>query len=187
MAPTPSIKITKQITYRGVPRHFSNRYHFNGGTPADNAHWTTFSDAIVTAEKAIYSGDVTIIGSTGYAAGSEVPVFSKTYSTVGTAALGANQTPGDVAALIRYSTTARTSKNHPVYLFNYYHGARMDALSTPDVLLTAQKTAMTTYAGVWIGAGFSDGTTSYTRAGPNGASGTGVLVEQYLTHRDFPR
>ena len=87
MAATPSIKITKQFTYRGVARHFSNRYHFVGGTPADNAHWTTLSDAIVTAEKVIYTSVVTIVSTTGYAAGSEVPVFSKTYSTAGTRTL----------------------------------------------------------------------------------------------------
>jgi hypothetical protein len=46
---------------------------------------------------------------------------------------------------------------------------------------------MATYGGVWIGAGFSDGATSYNRAGPNGATATGVLVEALVTHRDLPR
>lgn len=186
MAATPSIKVTKQFTYRGVTRQFSNRYHFNGGTPADSAHWTTFSDAVVTAEKAIFGNAITIVKTTGYAAGSEVPVFTKTYSTTGTLATSGQQAPGDCAALVRYATAARTSKNHPVFLFNYYHGCWVAAGGT-DVLLAAQSTAMSTYGGVWIGAGFSDGSTSYNRAGPNGATATGVLVEQYVTHRDLPR
>lgn len=179
--------MTKSFSYRGVTRQWSNRYHFNGGTPADNAHWTTLSDAIVTAEKAIHVSNVTIVKTTGYAAGSEVPVFTKTYSTVGTYGGGTGITcPGDVAALIRYSTAARTSKNHPIYLFNYYHGVERSNLNA-DTLDAGQLSAMNTYAGTWIGAGFSDGATSYTRAGPLGATATGQLVESLLTHRDLPR
>jgi hypothetical protein len=190
MAATPSLKVTKSFTYRGVTRQFSNRYHFNGGVPADAAHWTTFSDAVVTAEKAIFAPAVTIVKTTGYLAGSEVPVFTKTYSTAGTLSTGTcTIAPGDVAALIRYATTARTSKNHPIYLFNYYHGAYTLAGGggNQDSLCTAQATAMGTYAGVWIGAGFSDGTNSYVRAGPNGATAVGQLVEALVTHRDLPR
>jgi hypothetical protein len=186
MAATPSIKVTKSFTYRGVVRNFSNRYHFNGGTPADSAHWTTLSDLVVTREKAIFLSNVTIISTTGYAAGSDVPVFSKTYATAGTLSPGTSVlTPGDVAALVRYATTARTTKNHPVYLFNYYHGARLLSGSA-DAIDTGQSAAMSTYAGQWI-AGMSDGTITCVRAGPNGATATGSIVEAFVTHRDLPR
>ena len=187
MAATPSIKVTKQFTYRGVPKQWSNRYHFNGGTPADSAHWTTLSDAIVTAEKALYTSTCSIVKTTGYAAGTEVPVFTKTYSTAGTATWGAQPAaPGDAAALVRFATTARTSKNHPVYLFNYYHGIFTAGVSLPDTLYSFLATALGTYATAWI-SGFSDGTTSYNRAGPNGATAVGQIVEPYITHRDFRR
>jgi hypothetical protein len=186
MAATPSIRVVKQFTYRGVLRTFSNRYHFNGGTPADGTHWTTFSDAVVTAEKAIFPASVTIVETLGYAAGSEVPVFTKTYSTAGTWTTSGVTTPGDVAALLRYSTTARSTKNHPIYLFNYYHGFNSQGGSAQDLLVATQKAALSTYAGSWI-SGFSDGTNTLVRAGPNGATATGHLEEQYLTHRDLPR
>jgi hypothetical protein len=123
----------------------------------------------------------------GYAAGSEVPVFTKTYTTNGTSVwTGGTQCPGDVAALVRYATAVRTSKNHPIYLFNYYHGA-YNAAGAPDTLIAAQAGQLQAYANTWIGAGFSDGTTSYNRAGPNGATATGALVEPMVTHRDLPR
>jgi hypothetical protein len=186
VAATPSIKVLKTFSYRGVTRTWSNRYHFNGGTPADGAHWTTLSDAIVTAEKAALTTAVTIVGTVGYAAGSDVPVFSKTYTTAGTFNPGsAIPAPGDSAVMVRYATAARTPKNHPVYLYNWYHPACFVG-GFPDTVVAAQVTAVNTYASDWL-SGFSDGTNTYNRAGPNGANATGVLVSNITRHRDFPR
>lgn len=172
-------------------RTWSNRYHFNNGSPSDSTHWTTFSDAIVTAEKAAHQaiayGGSKIVETFGYDAGSEVPVFTKAYTTDGTFT-NANfqKLPGDCAALIRYSTATRTHKNHPLYLFNYMHGAGADAtLNVGDTLLAAYVTALGTYAAAWI-AGFSDGTTTHHRCGPNGDLATGSYVNPLVTHRDLP-
>lgn len=184
--------MVKQFHYRGEVREFSNRYHFSGGTPADSAHWTTFSDAVVTAEKAIYQdladNGATIVETVGYAGGSEIPVFEKTYTTDGTGTFGAYAAlPGDVAALIRYSTSDRSSKNHPIYCFNYYHAvANLGSGLGGDNFNSDQKAAFTTYAADWI-AGFSDGTHTLKRSRPNGDTCTGSFVETLLTHRDLPR
>jgi len=187
MAATPSILVRKSRSFKGGTHSWTNRYHFNGGTPADSAHWTTFSDNVVNAEKAVYTSITTITETLGYAAGSDVPVFSKTYSTAGTftAAGGDIHLPLWIAALVRYSTTARTSKNHPIYLFSYVHNALLQAGTDFELLATDQKTALETWATAWI-SGFSDGVNTYNRAGPNGASATARVVDAFLTHRDFP-
>lgn len=186
MAATPSIKVIKSMHFKGGTRLWSNRYHFNGGTPANDTAWHTLMDNVVTAEKAIHENQVTIVECIGYAAGSDVPVSTKTYSTVGTCAGAGNFAPGEVAALLRWATTARTSKNHPIYLFNYFHAAVIGAgASNCDTLDATHRTAIGTYATAWE-SGFSDGSNTLVRAGPNGATATGHFVEEYVTHRDFP-
>lgn len=187
MASTPSLRVIKSMPWRGTTRLWSNRYHFNGGVPADDSHWHTLMDNVTAGEKALWDAGCTIVQALGYVAGSEVPVSTKTYSLTGTGGFSTvGLCPGEVAFLARYSTAARTTKNHPVYLNNFYHRAITQGGASNDLQLATQKAAALTYAGNWV-TGFSDGAVTYNRAGPNGASATGAIVETYLTHRDFPR
>lgn len=186
MAATPSVRVVKEMLYRGTTQRWSNRYHFDGGAPASGADWKTLMDNIVAAEKLALGTNITIVSAVGYVAGSTIGAHTEVYTTAGTLATGtAQQAPGDVAALLRFATAATTSKGHPVYLFNYFHGVRIDT-ATPDTLLAAQKTALQTYGTAWI-TGFTDGTNVHHRAGPNGAVATARVVNTLLTHRDFPR
>jgi hypothetical protein len=192
VAATYSIRVVKQFLKRGAIGTYSNRYHIGTAGPADSGHWTTFSDAIVAAEKACFvpllSGGAKIVQTIGYAAGSEVPVFTKTYAVDGTSTFSVYfPAPSDVAALVRYSTPDRSTKNHPVYCFNYYHGIGLTGTSlNTDLLNSAQATAFSTYGTAWV-AGFSDGTTTFHRSRPTGDLCTGVFVNPLVTHRDLPR
>ncbi len=189
MASVPSVRVVKTMPFKGGTRSYSNRYHFTGGTPADATHWHTLTDAITAAEKLIYTSTVTITHAWCYAAGSDVPVADKVYSLAGTFTPGGAgiHAPGEVAALVRYATAARTTKNHPIYCFNYYHGIIVAGTthSVVDLIAGDQKTLLSTYAGAWI-TGFSDGTITAKRSSPNGATATGHVEEEYATHRDFP-
>jgi hypothetical protein len=188
-----SIVIIKTFTYRGSDRDFSNRYHFEGDLPADHTAWATLADNIVAAEKACYEASVTIKEAIGYDAGTASStnphgdsVFNKSYTQAGTATFSgdAGPAPGDCAIYVRYSTPARSEKNHPVYLGNYYHGVRIPDTGGDEVL-ASQKTAFETYATSWI-TGFSDGSVTRERCGPRGAVATSRQVSNYIRHRDFP-
>lgn len=188
-----SIVVTKQFGYRGSTRTFSNRYHFEGDLPADSTAWETLSDNITADEKLIFPSFVTIVQATGYDASTATStnphgdaVYTKVYSIAGTFVAGGGDVaiPGDSAGLVRYNTSARSSKNHPVYLFNYYHGG-FRAASTTDDLASDWVTALDTYAGQWV-TGFTDGTGARPRCGPRGAVALGHTIDPYVRHRDFP-
>jgi len=185
MSSLPSIRVDKSFSFKGGPHVWSNRYYFSGGTPSSDANWKLLFDAVVNLEKTIFDGGVTIVECVGYAAGSDVPVSFKTYSTAGTATLSGAAAPGEVCALARFSTTARSTKNHPIYAFSFWHGAVVQTGATnKDKLDNAQKTAMTTYANGWI-SGITAGGVTAVRATAGGHTCNGALVEQFVTHRDF--
>lgn len=188
-----SIVVKKSISYRGLTRTYTNRYHFEGDLPTSDAHWTTFADAIVTDEVPTLPTGSEITEVVGYDSASATStnphgdaVFTKVYSTAGTFTPSSTQelAPGDCCAFVRYATPARSVRNHPVYLSNYYHQVYI-ALGGGDLMDTDQKTAFQEYANDWI-AGFSDGVENHVRCGPRGAVALSATVDQYIRHRDFP-
>jgi len=195
MAAQASITIIKDFSYRGALEEYSNTYHFTNDAPTTQAKWQTLADAIILAEKAIHLSTTRIIRVVGHKAGVKPRDFFHDYLALGTQVAGTlalqagnDENPGDVAGWVRWSTDQFTSRGKPIYLRSYYHNvASGNTRLTCDTMSTTMKTAMETYATAW-NTGFSDGTTTHARSGPNGAVGlTPVLASQYVTTRTLER
>ena len=67
------------------------------------------------------------------------------------------------------------------------HGPVGNTATAGDVVDSTQRALFNVYGGAWV-TGFSDGTNTYVRAGPNGATGAYVTATNpaYARHRDFP-
>lgn len=188
MALKPSIKISYHMPYRGATQEWSNRWHFDGAVPASEADWNELGDELATDCAYLIPASGSVVRATGYLAGSEVPVHTKAYALTGTADYSSSDIPcpGDVAAIVRWTTTARTSRNHPIYLFKYFHQA-MHQTGAPDTISTAYKLHLNGQLAKWTAGGYSVGGVAVTYCGPHGAVAQTKLVADYLTHRDFRR
>jgi hypothetical protein len=180
----PSIKVTYTVPRRGGLATTSNRYFFTGAN-LTSGQFTALVAALQAEYVLILPTDCTIIGYTQYDAGSEVPVASTSVSVAGTMSLtGRTRMSSDSCAMARFSTSQRTSKNHPIYLFKYWHGTLVANGAAVDVIDPTQLTRYQSFASDIV-AGFSDGSSTRHVTGPYGAVALGGLVTQWVHHRDF--
>lgn len=193
MAATPSIRIVSSFTYRGATQLFSSRFHFSGGTPADLSAWHALAEDIIAGATggvrygilAPLPSHVTVVRAIGYDASSDVSVYDEDFSLNGDSVV-ADHASGDSCMLLRWLTAARSSKGHPIYLFSYLHGACSASSTDGDTLDSGMRTRAQDFAQRWWDAGFTDGTNTYKRAGPNGATAVSSEVDPFVRHRDFP-
>lgn len=185
-APTrPSIRIVRSLPYRGGTKQTGSRYFFTGADPSGSSAWLALANAVTAAEKAtIPDSYTTITSAIGYNAGSDVPVYTNSYSLAGTWSHTGTACPGDCASMTKFTTTQRSTKNHPIYLYKYMHPCYASA-SDPDVLQSTMVTALNTYWNLWLSTGFTvDGTQRFL-CGPRGAVAQTALVSTQTRHRDF--
>jgi hypothetical protein len=183
-----SIRVVKKFPYRGADKLWGNRYFLASRNTITTADFQAMSDAITAHEQGLFPSYVEIVETIGYNGGSDVPIGTKTYALAGTlATAGGQPAPGDAAACIRFGTTQKTKKNHPIYLFKYFHAVFIDTTGQNDVLLPAQRTALDAYGAAWVsGITYGGGVGTIEIAGPRGAAGQNHSVLPYIRHRDFP-
>lgn len=162
MASVVGITIVKKFTYRGdASEEYSNTYHLDGAIPANAAAWRTLFDALVAAEKTVYTSAVSVVRGYGYdsdaadanAVWSVDLTVSPNTPVPGTLSLGSGTpAPGDSAVWVRWKTSRNNSRGKPIYLRKYFHLAIMAAGGVGDNVLAAQTTALNA-----LGAKLDDG------------------------------
>lgn len=180
------IKLTFSFSWRGSTKNWSQLYHLTQGSWQDQGHFNAASDALWNLLKTAIPSRNTLVSSTGYNPGSFLPVFSKSYGAAGTFTDTANpQATGEACMLVKFTTTQRTTKNHPIYLFKWFHGVQSEGTTSPDTLRSGIRTTMQGQIDTLMG-GISDGTLTRKYCGPFGAVAQVGTVNTLLHIREFP-
>lgn len=182
-----SVKVSKETAYKGGVKTWSNRYYFNVNVDMTEAVFEALATWIKGREVNFLTTRTTFTSAIGYDPGSEIPVWSETLTGTGAATISGSESLAtlEVCALHRYSTTQRTSKNHPIYLFKYYHDQILGTGSDREAMVSGRNTTQQTNAQDFVD-GVDIGGTTYKVCGRYGAVGQSVTVEPMFTHRDFP-
>lgn len=187
MATNSRIRVKVSSPYEGGTREWSCGFYFSGADPT-TAEWEVLADNVRDAFKLCLPDTYEIIESIGYDSSSDIAAFTRTEAAGGS--LPATGTmyrlPLFCAGLIRWSTSVRSSKGHPIYCFNYVHGPIAQGGADKERLDPTQVSAMATFAAHWV-TGFSDGSGTRIRTTPGGAEVQGSNAQAEVTHRDFPR
>jgi len=173
--------------YKGGTKTWSNRWHFNSQVDMTEALF----EALANWLKAYYKGscptETTVKEAIGYNGGSDVPVWSLTINEACLQTVGSNEyiAPLETVMLWRFDTAARSTKNHPIYLFKYMHSRILHTSEGHEEIPSGRLSTYNTYVDD-IANGTTIGGTLYKICGPRGAAATGGVCERYCTHRDFP-
>ncbi len=180
------MKITYSFSWRSGTRTWSQLWHWNGPSWASQAQFDTFTTNFWNDIKTGIPARVTAVSTTAYNAGSFLPVYTHSLAAAGTYTDTTNpQAPGEACMLWRFTTDARTTKNHPIYLFKWFHGMQTDGLTAPDTLRAGIQSTNASHLATIL-AGISDGTNTRFYTGPFGAVAQTGTVNTLLHMREFP-
>jgi hypothetical protein len=181
----PSIKVTVQSPHKSGTINWSNRWFFTGAA-LTLAQFNALVALLQAEYVLILPSTSSIVEYTQYDPGSDVPVRTSSVSVAGTMPLtSGNKCPSFCASMLRFSTSQRTSKNHPIYLFKYFHACISDSAGNGDNLQSILSSRLNSF-GTDVVAGFNDGTSTRHVTGPYGATAIGYVNHGYVVHRDFP-
>lgn len=182
------MRIGFAIPYRGGTKDWSTRFHLSA-EPPDTSHWHNLFEAMWADLKAGIRGDVQLMYATGYTNDTTPYVWREEFDgTFGTLTPAAPEQAAIICALLHFTTDVRNSRGGPVFLRNFIHGVNASS-SDYDAPSSTQKAALNTFASTLAGdgAGYSDGTTTYHRAGPDGDSGIVGTCNDFLSRRVLAR
>jgi hypothetical protein len=124
----PAIVMVQSFSYRDQPEEFSNKYHFAGPAPGDDASWLALANSLRTALTPCFTSGVTFHRAYGYTDGDNPSVWGHDWEIPGPPPVGSMPTPsdgyqppGDTAAFIRWPTAKRNSRGKMVYARKYFH------------------------------------------------------------------
>jgi hypothetical protein len=181
----PSIRVERTSPYRGGTRTWGQRYFFTGSN-FTTAEFETLKDNLRALLRNITLDVTNITKCVGYNIGSDVPVYTDNSVVAGTYPSTTEPVmPLEVAALVRLGTTVRSTKNHPIYGFKYFHNVQNDGGLDHELLRAGWKSTCESEMDAIL-AGLSDGDSTRSWCDAKGAVFQSRLVETYLTHRDFP-
>jgi len=180
------VKLTYHSPYRGGTKAWSQLWHFTGPDWASSAQFDTLVDALVAQLQGLIPSDTSIVEAIAYNAGSFVPVFTYVHTWTGTStATSANRGALEDSALVKFTTTQRSVKNHPIYLFKWFHAVYNGGSGAWETLLAGLKTNINSNMNTVL-AGLSDGTNTRQYCGPFGAVAQTRVTEDYIHTREFP-
>jgi len=180
------IKFVFSFSWRGSTKGWTQLWHFTGGAWQDQTHFNTMSDNVWGQISGVIPARNTLVETIGYNPGSFLPVYTKAYGASGTYTDTTNpQAPGEACMLWRFTTTQRSTKNHPIYLYKWFHGMQTDGATSPDTLRSAIYTSSASQI-AHLCTGQSDGTLTRPYCGPFGAVAQSGTCNPKLHIREFP-
>lgn len=148
------VSITKSLSFRGAAQEFGNTYYYTTPLPVTQTVADGLVDAIVTKEKAIFSGSVSFLRGRCWTAGGTPSqnemLVTKALSGTGSGAAAIAGQDRERAFLVRFRAGV-DSRGNPVYLRKWWHlnvgsmGATNltnSALENTATLPTAIRTAL---------------------------------------------